>query len=120
VEYPAILNNCEACHVAGSYDFSVSTNANSCAEPPLDDCCQRHRADSCQRGCDRHRDPRPAPTGHRLLPPTALPYAFGSTFGYSFITNAATAAAATHPGEQPRHFGLRRCHDTCCHRPLQG
>ncbi|WP_243322852.1 OmcA/MtrC family decaheme c-type cytochrome [Geothrix sp. SG200] len=27
VTYPAILNNCEACHVAGSYDFSNSTNA---------------------------------------------------------------------------------------------
>jgi OmcA/MtrC family decaheme c-type cytochrome len=27
VTYPAILNNCEACHVPGSYDFSASTNA---------------------------------------------------------------------------------------------
>jgi OmcA/MtrC family decaheme c-type cytochrome len=27
VTYPAILNNCEACHVPGSYDFSNSTNA---------------------------------------------------------------------------------------------
>lgn len=27
VTYPAILNNCEACHVPGSYDFSNSANA---------------------------------------------------------------------------------------------
>jgi OmcA/MtrC family decaheme c-type cytochrome len=27
VTYPAILNDCEACHVPGSYDFSNSTNA---------------------------------------------------------------------------------------------
>ena len=27
ITYPAILNNCEACHVPGSYDFSNSTNA---------------------------------------------------------------------------------------------
>ncbi len=27
VTYPSILNNCEACHVPGSYDFSASTNA---------------------------------------------------------------------------------------------
>ena len=25
--YPGVLNNCEQCHVAGSYDFSASTNA---------------------------------------------------------------------------------------------
>jgi OmcA/MtrC family decaheme c-type cytochrome len=27
VTYPAVLNNCEACHVTGSFDFSNSTNA---------------------------------------------------------------------------------------------
>jgi OmcA/MtrC family decaheme c-type cytochrome len=27
ITYPGILNNCEACHVAGSYDFSNSANA---------------------------------------------------------------------------------------------
>jgi OmcA/MtrC family decaheme c-type cytochrome len=27
ITYPAILNNCEACHAPGSYDFSNSTNA---------------------------------------------------------------------------------------------
>ena len=27
VTYPAILNDCEACHVPGSYDFSASANA---------------------------------------------------------------------------------------------
>jgi OmcA/MtrC family decaheme c-type cytochrome len=29
ITYPAILNNCEACHVPGSYDFSNSANANA-------------------------------------------------------------------------------------------
>jgi OmcA/MtrC family decaheme c-type cytochrome len=29
ITYPAVVNNCEACHVAGSYDFSNSTNANA-------------------------------------------------------------------------------------------
>ena len=33
VTYPAILNNCEQCHVAGSYDFSAA--ANSAALPGL-------------------------------------------------------------------------------------
>ncbi len=33
VTYPAILNNCEQCHVAGSYDFSAS--ANKAAVPNL-------------------------------------------------------------------------------------
>ncbi|MFA6310890.1 MAG: OmcA/MtrC family decaheme c-type cytochrome [Sterolibacterium sp.] len=33
VTYPAILNNCEQCHVAGSYDFSAA--ANSAAVPGL-------------------------------------------------------------------------------------
>ena len=28
IVYPAVLNNCEACHVPGSYDFSASANAN--------------------------------------------------------------------------------------------
>ncbi len=27
IDYPGLLNNCEACHVPGSYDFSNSTNA---------------------------------------------------------------------------------------------
>jgi len=27
VTYPSVLNNCEQCHVAGSYDFSASANA---------------------------------------------------------------------------------------------
>ena len=29
ITYPAILNDCEACHVAGSYDFSVKANADA-------------------------------------------------------------------------------------------
>ncbi|MCX7179157.1 MAG: OmcA/MtrC family decaheme c-type cytochrome, partial [Proteobacteria bacterium] len=33
VTYPAILNNCEQCHVAGSYDFSATVNA--AAQPNL-------------------------------------------------------------------------------------
>ena len=33
VTYPGVLNNCEQCHVAGSYDFSAS--ANSAAVPNL-------------------------------------------------------------------------------------
>lgn len=28
ITYPGLLNNCEACHVPGSYDFSNTTNAN--------------------------------------------------------------------------------------------
>ena len=31
VGYPGVLNNCEACHVPGSYDFSASTNAGQVA-----------------------------------------------------------------------------------------
>jgi OmcA/MtrC family decaheme c-type cytochrome len=29
VHYPAALNYCEACHVAGSYDFSATANMNA-------------------------------------------------------------------------------------------
>jgi OmcA/MtrC family decaheme c-type cytochrome len=29
VTYPAVLNNCEACHVTGSFDFSASASANA-------------------------------------------------------------------------------------------
>lgn len=31
VEYPGVLNNCEQCHVPGSYNFEITANANSVA-----------------------------------------------------------------------------------------
>ena len=110
VEYPAILNDCEACHVSGSYDFSVSGNAN--AIPNL-----------LWTTVATGTVPATVPvvvTGAETLPgtyysPFLVPsagQALGSGYGYSFATNAITAAAATTLVSSPVTSACGACHDT--------
>jgi OmcA/MtrC family decaheme c-type cytochrome len=111
VTYPAILNNCEACHVPGSYDFSNSTNA--AAIPNL-----------LWTTVATGTTPTPVNaivTGTETVPGTywspfaaayGSAYVFGSGFGYSASTQVITDAASTTLVNSPITSACSNCHDT--------
>ena len=111
VTYPAILNNCEACHVPGSYDFSNSTNA--AAIPNL-----------LWTTVATGTTPTPVNaivTGTETVPgvywsPFAAAYGsayvFGTGFGYNATTQVITNAAPTTLVNSPITSACSNCHDT--------
>jgi OmcA/MtrC family decaheme c-type cytochrome len=126
ITYPGVLNNCEACHVAGSYDFSNATNA--AAVPNLlwsttATGAVNAAAFSIKTGSEvvtsassvisPFIDPNNA--SHVL---NALP--LGGNYGAGFTTNFATSnlaapyvdAAATTLVSSPIVAACSNCHDT--------
>ncbi len=99
IGYPGILSNCQACHVAGSYDFSAA--ANAAAVP--------------------NRLYRTAATGNFIAPAagftTQAPYVAAGSYGSGFSFNAATASQATTPAAattlviSPITSACFACHD---------
>jgi len=95
VTYPALLNNCEQCHVTGSYDFSNSTNA--AAIPNL--------------------LWTTVGTGTYAAGPSTSPYVqlatpYGGLFSYNVTTGVTTAAAATTLVSSPITAACASCHDS--------
>jgi OmcA/MtrC family decaheme c-type cytochrome len=96
VEYPNQLKNCEACHVAGSYDFSNSDSAAAVTKLLW-----------ATVGKDTYTNDSPSNS----------PYvAFGSSYGvgpsFSATTMALTAGASTSLVNSPISGACFSCHDS--------
>lgn len=108
ITYPAILNNCEACHVPGSYDFGLSANVTEV--PNLN-----------WTTVATGNIPNPVPvvvTGNEPIPGTYFsPFvtagaAYGSGFSFSGNTGAITPAAITTLVNSPYVAACSNCHDS--------
>jgi OmcA/MtrC family decaheme c-type cytochrome len=124
IKYPAILNNCEACHVPGSYDFSNSTNANQIPSMLWDTEASGTVSAALQAA------PAPGPAQYTLPQVTAPAKAYaapfvtpGSTYGTSFggawalpltasQTYTNTPAAAGTLVTSPLTAACSGCHDS--------
>jgi OmcA/MtrC family decaheme c-type cytochrome len=112
VGYPGLLKNCEMCHVAGMYDFSVT--ASSSAVPNL---LMTTAASGTQ--------PAVVPsiiTGTEAVPGTYYsPFvtagaAYGVTFAYNANTSVTTPPAATTLVLSPISAACSGCHDSAAAR----
>lgn len=121
---PAILNNCEACHVPGSYDFSAS--ANAAAIPNLlwttvATGTVSATAYSIQTGnetvlsTDKVISPFIDPNNPNHVAnalPLGDPTGYGSGYGYNLTTATATQAAGTTLVNSPITSACSSCHDS--------
>jgi OmcA/MtrC family decaheme c-type cytochrome len=119
VTYPSVLNNCEACHLPGTYDFGRA--ANAAAVPNL-----------LWTTVATGTTPNPmnvVVTGNETIPGVywsqwsktaaaaanaGVPegYNFGSGFSYNASTGATTAAAGTTLVNSPYVAACSNCHDS--------
>ena len=108
ITYPSVLNNCEICHVPGSYDFGNTTNAGEV--PNLN-----------WTTVATGNIPNPVPvviTGDEPIPGTYYsPFvtagaAYGSGFSFNAGTGAITAAAVTTLVSSPYVAACSNCHDS--------
>ena len=108
ITYPSVLNNCEACHVPGSYDFGNTTNAGEV--PNLN-----------WTTVATGTAPNPLPviiTGNEPIPGTYWsPFvtagaAYGTGFSFSGNTGLSTPAAPTTLVSSPYVAACSNCHDT--------
>jgi OmcA/MtrC family decaheme c-type cytochrome len=108
ITYPSVLNNCEACHVPGSYDFGNTTNAGEV--PNLN-----------WTTVATGTVPNPVNvvvTGNEPIPGTYWsPFVtagavYGSGFSFSGNTGLSTAAAPTTLVSSPYVAACSNCHDT--------
>ena len=108
ITYPSVLNNCEICHVPGSYDFGNTTNAGEV--PNLN-----------WTTVATGNIPNPVPvvvTGDEPIPGTYYsPFvtagaAYGSGFSFSGVTGASTPAAVTTLVSSPYVAACSNCHDS--------
>ena len=101
VTYPAILNNCEACHVPGSYDFSNSTNAAAIPNMLVSTVGQG-KYDGASA------------TAYTLSPYVVKDNVtnYGTGFSYNIATGVTTAAASTTLVNTPITAACASCHDS--------
>jgi OmcA/MtrC family decaheme c-type cytochrome len=108
ITYPSVLNNCEACHVPGSYDFGNTTNAGEV--PNLN-----------WTTVATGNIPNPVPviiTGNEPIPGTYFsPFvtagaAYGTGFSYNAGTGVTTPAAPTTLVSSPYVAACSNCHDS--------
>ncbi len=111
ITYPSILNNCEACHVPGSYNFEIASNAGEL--PNLN-----------WTTVATGTVPNPVPviiTGNEPVSDGGTTYwspfvtagaVYGSGFSYNANTGATTAAAPTTLVSSPYVAACSNCHDT--------
>ncbi len=100
VTYPGLLNNCEACHVPGSYDFGNSANAN--AVPNL-----------MYSTVGKGKYNGSSPTAYTLSPyvvkDNVMDYGIGAS--YNAATGVLTPAASTTLVNSPIAAACVSCHD---------
>ena len=111
ITYPSVLNNCEACHLPGTYDFKIAANANEV--PNLN-----------WTTVATGTVPNPVPviiTGNEPVSSGGVTYwspfvtagaAYGSGFSFSANTGAITPAAGTTLVNSPYVAACSNCHDT--------
>ncbi|MEO7707390.1 MAG: OmcA/MtrC family decaheme c-type cytochrome, partial [Caldimonas sp.] len=101
VTYPGILNDCQTCHLPGTYDFSAGTSAAAVGQVD---------------GIDR-RLYRAVATGTPAADFKNSPFitagtAYGSGFSFNAGTGATTAAAPTTLVNSPTVAACSACHDS--------
>jgi OmcA/MtrC family decaheme c-type cytochrome len=104
ITYPAILNNCEACHVPGSYDYSASANAS--AMPNL----LWSTVGANSTGTPTY--PSTAATAYTYSPYITQDLAYGLPASFTATTGAFTQAAATTLVNSPITGACTACHDS--------
>jgi OmcA/MtrC family decaheme c-type cytochrome len=119
ITYPSVLNNCEICHVPGSYDFGNTTNAGEV--PNLNwTTVATGVTPSPMNVVITGTEPIPgtywsqfskdAATASNNGNPTG--YNFGSAFSYNANTGAITNAAVTTLVSSPYVAACSNCHDS--------
>ena len=101
VTYPGILNNCEACHVPGSYDFSNSINANAIPNMLLT---------TVAKGKYDGASPTAFTLSPYIVADNVTDYGIGAS--YSAGTGVLTPAASTTLVNSPLTASCVSCHDS--------
>jgi OmcA/MtrC family decaheme c-type cytochrome len=110
VTYPAILNNCEACHVPGSYDFSAS--ANAAAVPNLLWSTAAANLTPATASTVVITTGNETLTGLTVISPFITPGVdYGKAFAYNATTKVTTPAAGTTLVNSPITSACSACHD---------
>jgi len=119
ITYPSVLNNCEACHVPGSYDFNNTassgevpnlnwtTVASGITPSPMNVVVTGTEAIPGVYWSQASKDAAAAANGG-----VATGYNFGANFGYSANTGATTNAAVTTLVNSPYVAACSNCHDS--------
>lgn len=116
VEYPSPANNCEACHVPGSYNFDLSKNA---AE--VDNLLWTTAASSTYASPNaKGKTPFVIVTGNEVVtkddtvlsPYVGVNTAYGNQFSYAAATGVTTQAADTTLVISPYVAACAACHDS--------
>lgn len=103
ITYPNVLNNCEACHVSGYYDFSASaytSNDNALMGNLLFSTVATGTLASSST------------SSYAFSPYVMLDNNYGSGFSFSASTGAGTAAAGTTLVSSPIAAACSSCHDS--------
>jgi OmcA/MtrC family decaheme c-type cytochrome len=104
VTYPGILNDCQTCHLPGSYDFSASASANAIGQGA--DQIDKRQYRTVGQGTYTVGDPANSPWI------TAGAPSLGSGFGFNQFTGAVTEAAGTTLVMSPTVSVCSACHNT--------
>lgn len=109
--YPGVLNNCEACHVPGSYDFGRSTNAGELPDL-LWTTVATGTVPTPVNVVVTGTEPIPGTYWSPFAAAFGSGYVFGSGFSYNANTGATTAAAGTTLVNSPYVAACSNCHDS--------
>ncbi|MBE0549669.1 MAG: OmcA/MtrC family decaheme c-type cytochrome [Rubrivivax sp.] len=94
VGYPGVLNQCETCHLPGTYDFSATASAAAVDNRQYRTVASGTVADNFSKS------------------PYVAPGAYGAGFSFSAATGATTEAAATTLVTSPIATACFACHDS--------
>jgi OmcA/MtrC family decaheme c-type cytochrome len=95
VTYPGILNDCQTCHLPGTYDYSASASAAALSNRLLRTVGQGTYSAAVSNS-----------------PYIALGVPYGSGFSFNAVTGATTPAAGTTLVTSPTVAVCAACHDT--------
>jgi OmcA/MtrC family decaheme c-type cytochrome len=98
--YPAVLNRCEMCHLAGTYDFSTAAMTTALPNMLYSTVGQGTYAAS------------PANSPYVTGPPYGAGFDFGAGFTFNAVTGASTPPASTTLVSSPITAACSACHDS--------
>lgn len=104
VEFPSNINNCEACHAKGTYDFTLASTVNAYPNMLM----------STVATGKFNNDPVTNPTGWFSISPYVVAdnvFDYGAGFGFSTSTGVITPAAGTTLVKSPIVAACSACHD---------
>lgn len=109
--YPGVLNNCEACHIPGTYDFGLSTNAGELPDL-LWTTVATGTVPTPVNVVVTGSEPIPGVYWSPYAAAFGSGFAFGTGFSYNANTGATTAAAGTTLVNSPYVAACSNCHDS--------